>query len=75
MNGELWVSLDGGLTPRETEIAVLVAEGLSNKEIGVRLGISDHTVGNMLVAIFIKLEIHSRVQLARHAFRLRLIEP
>jgi DNA-binding CsgD family transcriptional regulator len=42
-----------GLTPREQEVMELIAAlGLSDKEIGVRLDISEHTVGNHLKAIY-----------------------
>ncbi len=53
----------GALTPREHEIAVLVASGLSNREIGTRLFISKRTVDAHVEHIFGKLSISSRVQL------------
>src|SRR5207245_1700755 len=46
---------DPTLTPREGEILTLLGEGLGNKEIGVRLGISEHTVKTHLGAIYEKL--------------------
>jgi DNA-binding NarL/FixJ family response regulator len=51
------------LSVRETEVANLVAEGLPNKEIALRLGITDHTVSNYLFNIYNKLGISSRVEL------------
>ena len=51
------------LTRREREIAVLVASGLSNREIAARLFISKRTVDAHVEHIFGKLEISSRVQL------------
>ena len=51
------------LTRREREIAVLVASGLSNREIGSRLFISKRTVDAHVDHIFGKLEISSRFQL------------
>jgi predicted ATPase/DNA-binding NarL/FixJ family response regulator len=51
------------LTRREREIAVLVASGLSNREIGSRLFISKRTVDAHVDHIFGKLEISSRIQL------------
>ena len=56
--------LPGGLTGREHEIAALVAEGLSNREIAHRLIISKRTVDAHLEHIFAKLGVSSRVQLA-----------
>jgi non-specific serine/threonine protein kinase len=53
----------GALTSREHEIAVLVASGLSNREIGTRLFISKRTVDAHVEHIFSKLGISSRVQL------------
>jgi len=52
------------LTQREKEIAVLVAEGLSNQAIGDRLYISERTVKAHLGSIFTKTGTQSRVQLA-----------
>jgi predicted ATPase/DNA-binding CsgD family transcriptional regulator len=53
----------GLLTSREQQIAVLVAEGLSNRDIAQRLAISKRTVDAHLEHIFGKLGISSRVQL------------
>ena len=52
------------LTPREQDVAQLVAKGLRYKEIAARLSISDHTVKNHMRHIFDKLDISSRVELA-----------
>ena len=53
-----------GLTPRETEILGLLAEGQSNKAIARNLGISDGTVKLHVKAILRKLDVHSRVEAA-----------
>jgi ATP/maltotriose-dependent transcriptional regulator MalT len=55
------------LTPRETEIQQLVAEGLSNREISRRLFISEVTVKAHLRHIFTKLGVRSRTQVALRA--------
>ena len=52
------------LTPRETEILGLLAEGQSNKTIARNLGISDGTVKLHVKAILRKLNVHSRVEAA-----------
>ena len=52
-----------GLTAREREIAVLVASGLSNRDIAARLVISKRTVDAHVNHIFAKLRLSSRVQL------------
>ncbi|MFV2032483.1 MAG: response regulator [Gammaproteobacteria bacterium] len=57
-------SLFDELTPRETEILCLLAEGQSNKVIARNLGISDGTVKLHVKAILRKLNIHSRVEAA-----------
>jgi len=51
------------LTERENEIAYLAAQGLSNKEIGKRLYISENTVKTQLKSVFKKLSINSRALL------------
>ncbi|MGH3919738.1 MAG: response regulator transcription factor [Pseudonocardiaceae bacterium] len=53
------------MTDSELGVARLAAEGLTNREIGVRLFISRRTVGTHLTHIFQKLEINTRTQLAR----------
>jgi DNA-binding CsgD family transcriptional regulator len=53
----------GALTPREAEIARLVAERKSNKEIAASLDISARTVGTHLSNIFTKLGVESRGEL------------
>jgi DNA-binding CsgD family transcriptional regulator len=54
----------GGLTPQETQIARLTAEGLSNPEIGTRLFLSPRHVEYHLGKIFAKLGIRTRRELA-----------
>ncbi len=53
-----------GLTPRESEILCLLADGQSNKVIARNLGISDGTVKLHVKAILRKLNVHSRVEAA-----------
>ena len=59
------------LATRETHVANLVAEGLPNKEIAVRLGITEHTVSNYLFRIYNKLGISTRVELVLHIMKQR----
>ena len=54
----------GSLAKREVEVAQLVAEGLSNKQIGVRLFISEATVASHMRHIMNKLGVNSRSQIA-----------
>ena len=51
------------LTERENEVARLAAQGLSNKEIGKRLYISENTVKTQLKSVFAKLGVNSRTLL------------
>jgi two-component system, NarL family, nitrate/nitrite response regulator NarL len=61
------------LTPRELEVLELVAEGLSNKLIAVRLGISEHTAKFHVNAILTKLGVQSRTEAVVRAARLGLL--
>jgi DNA-binding CsgD family transcriptional regulator len=53
------------LTPQELQIAQLVTDGLSNREIGDRLYLSHRTVGSHLYRMFPKLGVTSRAQVAK----------
>lgn len=64
----------GLLTPREVEILALIGEGLSNKEVARRLGISTHTVKFHLEAIFDKLDAGSRAEAVAKGLRRGVIE-
>jgi two-component system nitrate/nitrite response regulator NarL len=57
------------LTPRETEIALLVGQGLRYKEMARQLAMSSSTLNNHLRNIFEKLQINGRVELALHGRR------
>jgi two-component system nitrate/nitrite response regulator NarL len=59
------------LTPREDEVANLVAEGLTNREVAKRLGLSEHTVSNYLFRIYDKLGISRRVEFVLFCFSRR----
>lgn len=61
------------LTPREREVLELLAQGLPNKQIADRLGISDHTVKFHVNAITNKLGAQSRTEAVVRAARLGLI--
>jgi DNA-binding NarL/FixJ family response regulator len=56
--------LDSPLTAREEEIAGLVAEGLSNRQIAARLYLSARTVENHVAHILVKLGFESRARIA-----------
>lgn len=55
------------MTPREREVINLIAEGLSNKEIAMRLGVATHTVKSHVRNVMEKLTLHSRLQIAAYA--------
>ena len=57
------------LTQKEDEIGLLVAEGMTNREIAQRLKVSEHTVSNHLFRIYDKLGISTRVELALYVIR------
>lgn len=64
-----------GLTDREREILVLLAEGLTNAQIADRLYISVKTVQTHRAHIMEKLDLHDRSLLVRYAVRKGLIQP
>lgn len=59
------------LSKREHDVVECVAEGLSNREIGKKLKLTEHTVKNYLFRIFDKLGVSSRVEVVLYAFSLR----
>jgi DNA-binding NarL/FixJ family response regulator len=61
------------LTPRETEILEMLADGASNKSIAYRLDISEHTVKFHVASIFAKLGVGSRTEAVTLALRRGLI--
>ncbi len=61
------------LTPREIEVVELLAEGLSNKAIAARLGISDQTVKFHVASICGKLGAANRTDAVRRAVRRGLV--
>ncbi|MBN9419927.1 hypothetical protein ABS71_17165 [bacterium SCN 62-11] len=61
------------LSPRQTEILRLLADGLSNKEIGVHLGVTERTAKFHVNAIFNRLGADNRAQAVALAGRLGLI--
>jgi predicted ATPase/DNA-binding SARP family transcriptional activator/DNA-binding CsgD family transcriptional regulator len=65
----------GTLTSREQEVALLVAQGLTNRQISSRLGISERTAGNHVATILRKLGLRSRTQIASWATERHLLTP
>lgn len=63
------------LSPRETEILAIAAEGLASKQIATRLGIEPSTVQTHLHRIYQKLEVPSRTAAVTRAQKLRLLSP
>ena len=61
------------LTPREIEVLGMIAEGLGNKIIAARLGISEHTVKFHIASIFVKLNAGSRTEAVTIGVRQGLI--
>jgi len=64
-----------GLTDREREVLVLIAEGLTNAQIAEKLFISVKTVQTHRTHIMEKLDLHDRGHLVRYAVRKGLIQP
>ncbi len=55
------------LTPRESEVVHLLADGLSTRDLSHKLAVSEHTIRNYLSSIYDKLGVSSRVELALYA--------
>jgi two-component system nitrate/nitrite response regulator NarL len=66
-------ALPEALTPRETEVLQLLAQGLSNRRIAEGLGISEHTAKFHVNAIVTKLGAQTRTEAAMRAARLGLV--
>jgi DNA-binding CsgD family transcriptional regulator len=58
--------IEYGMTPREIEVALLLAEGCSNRTIAHRLGISPHTARHHTQRVLVKLGVHSRAEAGAH---------
>jgi DNA-binding NarL/FixJ family response regulator len=57
------------LSKREEEIAHMVAEGFTNRQISERLDLSEHTIKNYLFRVFEKLGVSTRVELTLYALK------
>lgn len=64
-----------GLTPRQTEVLQLIAEGLSTKDIARRLDLSVKTVETHRTQLMKQLDIHEIAGLVRYAMRVGLVSP
>jgi DNA-binding NarL/FixJ family response regulator len=67
-------ALRPNLTARELEVLRLAADGLTNRQIGRRLGISENTVKNHIRNVLEKLHLHTRMEAVLYAVREQLID-
>jgi DNA-binding NarL/FixJ family response regulator len=61
------------LTPRESEVLRLLAEGLGNKMVAARLRISEHTVKTHIASVFSKLDVYTRAEAVARGIRIGAI--
>ena len=69
---DLMTILDGaphtpGLTPRQEQILALIGEGMTNREIGDRLGVTEKTIKNSVTGLLACLNMQRRSQAAVYA--------
>jgi DNA-binding CsgD family transcriptional regulator len=64
-----------GLTPAESRIAALVAEGRTNREVAAALFLTEHTVATALTRVYRKLGVRSRTELARRGVQTQDAKP
>lgn len=67
---EAWKSL---LTPRQAQILICIGEGMTNREIGQRLGLAEQTIKNSVTVILAALGVARRSQAAIYALQARSI--
>lgn len=68
------IKQETGLSDRELSIIEEIAKGLSNKEIGDKLFLTEGTVKNIITTILSKLELRDRTQIAIYAFKNNIVK-
>jgi DNA-binding NarL/FixJ family response regulator len=58
-----------GLTPRERDVLTLVAEGLSTRDVAIRMAYSERTIKNVLQELTTRLQLRNRTQAVAYALR------
>ncbi len=68
-------NVEGSLSPRELEVALLLTQGLRQEDIAKRLSLSAKTVNTHKARLFEKMGIHDNIALARMASQYGLVDP